>query len=794
MSVETPPRVERALPRARAGDFVGLFLIALATLMLEILLTRIFSVTLWYHLAFVAVSIAMFGMTLGAVIVYLGARWFTPSRAWLNLSLGSTAVAVSAVASVAVHLRMASDPTLLSSALLDLSRAYLIIAIPFVFSGIVVSTALTQFPRQVGRLYAADLAGAALGCVVLIVVLDQVGGPRASVVVAGIAGLAAMVYAVGSSHHVRLRHRATLAGLLLVVLGGGAAGLAAAPRALEIQYAKGTRWAAPLYEKWNSHSRVAVVLDRFEDPFGWGLSARFKARVPVRQLHLNIDASAETVMTEYRKPEDIEHLRYDVTNVGHRIRRGGSVYIIGAGGGRDVLSALAFDANRVVAVELNRSILEALNGHFGEVTGHLDRRPGVAFVHDEARSYLSRTSERFDLIQISLIDTWAATAAGAFALSENTLYTVEAWRTFLHRLTDHGLVSVSRWYSRPEPFEIYKTVALATSALRQAGVTDTRRHIMVVSQLTKGPGYEDGPGVAGVATLLVSASPFSDADIDEIERVAAAMDFDVSVSPRTAANAAFAALADATTFATFVGNTTSVDLRPPNDDRPFFFRMEAGFLNGLIAFVVTLAVALIVVPVLAKADATSIVQRPLLSIGFLAIGLGFMLVEIAQMMRLTLLLGHPTFSLSVVLFGMLLSSGLGSFSTSRIQPDQLGRATARRLGMLVGVLVILGALTPWVVNALHTSTTGIRVATALALLTPAGFFMGMAFPLAMTVASRSQPGLAAWFWGINGAASVSASVIAVAIATSLGIAAAWWVGVACYVVAALAMTRSARAA
>ncbi len=780
------------MARARLGDYVGLFLIALATLMLEILLTRIFSVTLWYHLAFVAVSIAMFGMTLGAVIVYLGVRWFTPARAWLNLSLGSGLFAISAVVSVATHLRMASDPRLLSSALVDLSRAYLVIAIPFVFSGIVVSIALTQFPRQVGRLYAADLAGAAMGCVVLIAVLDQVGGPMSVVVVAAIAGLAAVAYALGSSHAVPSSRRARLAAVVIGVLAAVGWVVLTDRNALALQYAKGERWATPLFEKWNSYSRVAVVLDRFEDPFGWGLSTRFKPRVPVRQLHLNIDASAETVMTQVRDSADTEHLRYDVTNVGLTLRRGGSVYIIGAGGGRDVLSALVFDARRVVAVELNRAIIDALNGQFGEVTGHLDRRPGVQFVNDEARSYLARTAERFDFIQISLIDTWAATAAGAFALSENTLYTVEAWRSFLESLTDRGIISVSRWYTRPHPYEVYKTAALATTALGEEGVTDTRRHLMVIAQLTKGPGFDDAPGVAGVGTLLVSRSPFSEADIDAIERLAAEMDFDIPLSPRVAANDAFVAVAGAGTLDQFIAETTTVDLQPPNDNRPFFFRLDAGLLNGLLTFVITLAIVLIVVPVLITADMTAIVRNPALSLGFLTIGLGFMLVEIAQMMRLTLLLGHPTFSLSVVLFGMLLSSGFGSYTTSHIPPDELGAATTRRLTLLVGLLLVVGTITPWVVDAMHTASTPVRIATALALLAPAGFLMGMAFPLAMTLATRTQPSLAAWFWGINGAASVCASVIAVAIATSAGIAAAWWTGVVCYAAAALAITASAR--
>jgi predicted membrane-bound spermidine synthase len=786
---ETSPTLPEP-PQPRAGDYLGLFLIALATLMLEILLTRIFSVTLWYHLAFVAVSIAMFGMTLGAVLVYLGARWFTPARAWLNLSVGAAMFAVTAVASVALHLRMAVNPDLMSSALFDLSRAYGLIAIPFVFSGIVVAIALTSFPRDVGRLYAADLAGAALGCVLLVGVLDWVGGPFSVLVVAAIGGLASLIYALGSSQHVLPRDRWVLAGVVAALLAACAGFLASERGALEIRYAKGTQWPAPIYEKWNSYSRVAIVLDRWEEPFGWGLSARFTPRVPVRQLHLNIDASAETVLTHFREPQDVEHLAYDVTNVGLHVRRGGSVYIIGAGGGRDVVSALTFDARRVVAVELNRAIIEAVNGRYGELTGHLDRRPGVEFVNDEARSYLARTSEKFDFIQISLIDTWAATAAGAFVLSENTLYTVDAWRTFLNSLTDRGIVSISRWYRRPDPYEVYKTVALATTALRSAGVAETRKHLVVIARLDKRPGFEDAPGVGA---LLASRSPFSESDLDELERVSRELDFDVVLSPRTAATPAFASVADAARVDEYIA-ATSLDLTPPDDNRPFFFRMDASLLNGLLTFVITLALLLIVVPVLLKADVGAIARQPLLTVGFVAIGLGFMLVEIAQMMRLTLLLGHPTFSLSVVLFGMLLSSGLGSFTTGRIAPHMLADAAARRLGLLVSVLVVLGVVTPWAVAALHTASTPVRVVTALALLAPAGLLMGMAFPLAMTVAARTQPALTPWYWGINGAASVCASVITVAIASSQGIAAAWWTGVACYVVAALAITGSARTA
>ena len=196
----------------------------------------------------------------------------------------------------------------------------------------------------------------------------------------------------------------------------------------------------------------------------------------------------------------LEHLKYDVTNIAHYLTHQGRVFVIGAGGGRDVLSALVFGQERVVAVEMNGAIIDAVNGVFGDVTGHLDRHPKVRFVNDEARSYLARSSDQFDLIQISLIDTWAATAAGALVLSENTLYTTEAWKLFFNRLTSDGILSVSRWYGRPVPAEMYRVAALASDTLRRLGVAQPRSHLMVVVTGRVAGEPENTPGVA---TLLL---------------------------------------------------------------------------------------------------------------------------------------------------------------------------------------------------------------------------------------------------------------------------------------------------
>jgi hypothetical protein len=770
-------------------DYAALFLVALGTLVLEILLTRIFSVTLWYHLAFIAVSVAMFGMTFGAVIVYVASGWFHGPRLRPALAITTALFGLTAVWSVQTQLGIGVDVANLRSPLRELALAYGVAAVPFTFSGIAVSLALTRFPWHVSRLYAADLAGAATGCIVLVVLLEAFEGPPVVFVVAGSTAIAAMLFAQRSPLMSSRQRTLVTLGVLLLVFGWTCDRARGA--GLQVRQAKGSSLSRPLYEKWNSYSRIAVGPPREEWPFGWGLSHRYGRRNQVRQLHLDIDASAETVLTVFNgELGDLDHLRYDVTNVAHYLAKDTNVFVIGAGGGRDVLSALVFGQRHVTAVEMNKAIIEAVNDEFGAVTGHLDRNPQIRFVNDEARSFLARSDARFGLIQISLIDTWAATAAGAFVLSENTLYTREAWELFWRKLDDEGILSVSRWYNRPRPLEVYKLAALAVSALRASGVTEPRQHLLLLATKPN----EQNPGCCGnVATLMVRRAPFSQADLAQIDAVAREMDFEVVLSPTMATDDTFARLADPRQTDAVVAEF-DVELVPPTDDRPFFFKMDSTLLTGLFQLVTVLSIAFIALPVAIKADRRAIVRHLPSSVVFAAIGLAFMLVEISLMQRLTLLLGHPTFSLSVVLAGLLVAGGLGSFSTARLTVPPMPAAVARRLGALLLALMAIGWLAPPLIDLSYTASTPVRVAVALALIVPAGIFMGMPFPMAMMISSIRRPTLTAWLWGINGAASICAAVLAVIISSNLGISIAWWSGVACYAVAAFFMVRDARGA
>ncbi len=687
--------------------------------MYEILLTRIFSVTMLYHFAFVALSLAMFGMTAGALIVYLAPRVFTPARLRWQLALAAvcfpTAIVLSFLTQLSIPFRV--HPSIV--AIYAIAFTYAVIAVPFVVSGVVVCLALTGFPRRVSRLYAADLAGAALGCMLLIVVIGYSDGPTAVLWVSVLASIGAMMFALDTPSRA-LRRAATVSTLLLLMAAVGHNILVWREfPVFRILYMKGSFEARPLYEKWNSYSRVRVRGNQKteEPPQGWGLSPVLPESSRVRQMQMDIDVGAGTVLTGFSGDlQAVQHLKYDVTNIGYYIQQDPSVLVIGAGGGRDILSALAFGAKSVTAVEINKDIIRTVNGRFGDFTGHLDRDPRVRFVNDEARSYVARSKERFDTIQISLIDTWAATAAGAFVLSENSLYTVEAWTTFLQHLTDDGILSVSRWYLQDRPAEMYRTTTLAVEALRAVGVTDPRRHIVVIRNMQLANRPADTPD--GVGTILVSRRPLSDTELDTLDRESARLQFDVPFSPRRATDETYVRLTTPEGRAEFL-RAYPVNVTAPTDDSPFFFNMlrlrdvvrpellDFGKLSLNMKAVATLAVLLVTVsfltavcillPLWLTSDRVNLSGAGALLVYFISIGLGFMLIETSQMQRLIIALGHPTYGLSVVLFALLLSSGIGSYLTAGITEPAAARRGRGRLLATVAVLGVFGLITPTVV-------------------------------------------------------------------------------------------------
>jgi hypothetical protein len=810
-------------PRAGIGVYVGLSLTTLCTLAYQLLLTRIFSVTMWYHYTFVAISVTMFGMTVGAILVYLLPRLFPAAAARQRMALAGSCFGVLILLSFAIHVRL---PFFGSQAPLGqlwlMAGNYALLSLPFIASGVCVTLALTRFPEQTGRLYAADLAGAGLGCLLVAVVSSWIDAPTLILDVAALAAFAALWFLLRSG--AREWSSVSLVALLVLVIPVLLSTKPSGQRARFLRpypvKDRDERVEPPIYERWNAYSRVAVW-EAGTIPLGWGLSDRLEHPGEVEQRWLNVDASAGTVLTHFDgNLAPLEYLRYDVTNVVHYVRPNARVLVVGPGGGRDILSALYFRQPEIVGVEINEAILEALNGAFGDFTGHLDRRPDVTFVNDEARSYIARTDRQFDVVQVSLIDTWAATAAGAYVLTENALYTTQAWQRMLKRLSDRGVISFSRWYAPEEPSEVYRLTSLAVAALKASGAANPADHLMIVQR----PKDLERKQMAGLATLLASRRPFSPEDVETLQRVAHEMAFEVLLSPGQGPadesndiTATLRRLASGRDFEAFI-EEFPVDISPPTDDRPFFFAMMrlrdlwslddsegAGptadlaaimTLGTLLATVVVLTGLCVILPLALTALGSG---RQLLRgwlpffVYFSSIGLGFMLVEIAMIQRLSVFLGHPIYSMTVVLFCLLLATGCGSWLSGLLVRDPLkGPQAPACLAALLGVVLLLGAAAPAALFHLDVLPTPGRIAVACGLLLPMGLVMGAGFPLGMRAASRRTAGLTPWLFGINGATSICGSVVAVVISVCLGITAALLAGAACYLAALLSLVWARR--
>jgi hypothetical protein len=764
--------------------YAGLFFTTLSLLQLELFLTRIFSVTMWYHFAFMAISLAMFGLATGAVLIEVMKK----REAHATLANAALLFALTSAICFTIQLYLRADP---DAQLGTTVWAFIVIAIPFVFGGVVICVALTRFPAFTGKLYAADLAGSAAGCLLTIPILNSIHAPTAVILNAGIAALAATTFALSVRGKVRWIAAAVCAGLFVI------AGVNQSIKKIDIQWLKGGRNAHDgLYEKWNALSRI-YVRKNDDEPFGWGMSPVYKHGRKIDQLYLNIDSGAATVITKFDGDLGaLEHLKYDVTALAHYLRRQTSTLVIGVGGGRDILTALVFGQRHVTGVEINSDILRVLTGRFADYAGKLAENPAVTLVHDEARSYIARSGAKYGIIQASLIDTWAATSAGAYVLTENGLYTKEAWLTFLNHLTPDGILTMSRWYYEAQPAEALRLTALATTSLIDIGVADPRQHIMIIRKQDNSE-----VGQYSIATILVSRRPFTDAEIDGLMDVSSRMEFLPVLTPRFAERPEFEAVATRGKYDELV-RTYPLNIAAPTDDTPFFFHMlRAGdllktstyqdmnrmnlkavkVLGTLLGIVSGLSAIAILAP-LALRRRVRQTHSVRLMIYFAAIGLAFMMVEIGQLERLVVFLGHPIYGLTVVLFVLLLSSSIGSLYSHRI---------GERIWLLPLVVASFIFVGPVFTRGLASASTPLRIVVSAAMLFPSGFFMGMAFPLGIKKAELAHDGApTAWYWGINGAFSVISSVLAVVVAVFWGVTATLIVGLAAYVVALIALAPS----
>ncbi len=782
--------------------YLGIAFTAFTTLAIEITLVRLLSLITWYHLAFFAISTAMLGMTAGAVTVYLRRESFAGEKLERSVSLACIAYAL-VVPVMLIELNLMplgferAGVTVMSVGAFIL--ATLACALPFYFSGIAIAAVLTLSTAPIGRLYAADLLGAAAGCLFVLAGLGLVDAPSFVLLCGAIGGVAAMTFAW------RLPGALRYAGLAVFVLGVGMAMLNVGssdgirPYTVKEQIVDPDRIQL---ERWNSYSHVVVDKPFMGPPQYWGASKK-APKEPIPQFWMRIDGAAGTTVRGYQSQADIEHLRYDITAAAYYLRPSGGACIIGVGGGRDLQTALLFGHERVIGVDVNEIFIDLQQNEFAEFAG-LSGRDEVTLVADEARSYLSRTDEKFSVVQMSLIDTWAATGAGAFSFTENALYTVEGWQVFLDRLKPDGLFTVSRWHSPENLGETGRTVSLAVAALLRRGITDPARHIAMLT-------------ATNLSTIMLSQQPMSAADIAGLRALHDDLGFKLEILPgEPPENTALRRIVAAKSLDELRDQIRDQTLNydPPTDDSPYFFNMlrlgnlaaardaGSGVLQGNLTATITLIALLfalsvlclvtVILPLMMRSGPSAPATTPwsqlwTAMVYFSLIGTGFMFTEIGLIQRLSVFLGHPVYALGILLFTIILAAGIGSglseFLPRRIRP--LVAAALITAAAIVSASYLLSAL----VTAMATSAMPMRIMASIALIAPLGVALGVFFPVGMGLAKQQQMPETPWFWALNGVFGVLASALAVFVAIYFSISANFLLGAFCYLALIPLLTR-----
>lgn len=785
--------------------------VSFSTLLLELALTRLFSVVLFYHFAFLAISIALLGLGAGGVFAFIWkARLDAMSLRPLAVKL-TLASSMAIVAALEVVLRVPVSLNLTGGNFLRLTAIYLASAVPFFFTGLLFSVVFARDPERIGQFYGADLMGGAAACLAVVPLLNWIGGPNAIVFAALAMAAAAALWADAAS-----RRRVAL-GLALVYVILISANLILRGRLIDIVYAKGVRRDQPWveYAKWNAISRVEV--DR-----------QGGAKVIV------IDADASTYIMgadparwyEQGYKKDLMSAAPAVVNV---LRPRGDYAIIGPGGGVDVLRALANGSRNVTAIEINPIIAtDIMRGRYADYAYHLYQRPEVHLHVQDGRSFIRNSQDKYDVIQMTLVDTWASTAAGAFALSENNLYTVEAFKEYFDHLKPDGMIAVTRWEFK-KPREALRIVSQGIEALRQLGISNSRQHFIIVSE---GALDSDGRPVLVLAKksaftteevlgyrqfifgeggrLREIYSPFYRRDND--------MPMPEDLLMKKPDEEAFAALIESgespwsprqTLFTEYPYNVA-----PVHDNAPFFFftfktrrlfdeifrptgqgidwkvNLGVAVLFMLLAISFVAVLAFLILPLALHAPARGVKIAPL--VYFIAVGLGYILVEITLIQRFVLFLGHPTYALTVVIFLLLLSSGAGSLFARRWITRW--REVLSPLGIVVTILLIYWLVLPPLLAALVGIAFPLKLGMSFVLLAPLGFAMGMPFPTGLralnagALSSGTNSSLE-WAWAMNAAASVLGSVGAMVIAIHFGLGLTLLCAVGAYVAAAV-LTRA----
>jgi len=786
--------------------FIGLFLICLSTLAFELLQTRILSVIYFHHIVYLTVTIALLGFGISGALtsIYNKKLLSNPSK---YLTLFSWLFSISIILSISI---ISVSINLFSGQITirKLIFSYTVLIIPFIFSGLIISLILMNKSRLIHKVYFIDLASSGLGTALFIGLISPLGGEGLVFFLATTVALAALLFSRIKKENKLIQIPITLY-IFLICLGW----ITLKNSIINIK-PENYKWMSLIYDKvihpdaklekfkWTSISRIEILADPKNH-----LAKYWQESSPDSYRMMTVDGDSHTLIhskenirliTEKIQKDEDNHL----TNLVYKLRNNPRVLVIGVGGGYDIICALSYNARNVIGVELNPAICDFNNKVYKNFHGDFFNKNNITIINEEGRSFIRRSQKKFDIIQISAIDTFAALSSGAYVLSENYLYTVEAFKEYIDHLDNNGILSLYRWFFKEKPRETLRLSSLAIETYKNLNILNPEKHVAVISGLDW-------------ASSLFKKSEFTMNEIEIIAHYAKKFDWTVLFFPKILPPAQQKIyedkyykeisnqllLNDSKIFNNLFKSSSEKKLRefyksysykinPVYDDKPFFFEYNKlrtkkiishqgyiEFLRGNISnftlytllFETVFIIGILIFWPLWRYKREGLrVKKKFSIIGyFIALGIGFMFIEICLMQKFVLFLGHPIYSISVVLTSMLIFSGIGSYSTGKLAMKTKRTILMSILGISILGIIYLFAL-QYIFNVFLRYKIFYRISISIFTLAPLSFFMGMPFPSGLKLVNQLSKNLIPWVWGINGAASVLSSVVAIILALNFG--------------------------
>jgi spermidine synthase len=776
--------------------FFSIALLSAAMLAYEILLMRLFSIIQWHHFAYMIISLALLGFgASGTFVSILQKPLFKHFSVAFLINVG-----LFAVSSVGCFLLAQSIPFNPDEILWDNQQSmrlfgiYLLLVLPFFFAANAIAMALTYFHDRVARIYASDLFGAGLGSLSVVALLF-ITMPLQALAVIGCIGLLATAVAAWELNVTRRNW-------VFVALAVISVGLIMLDARSELQMSP--------YKELSQMLRISgtEIASEHSSPLGL-LSVLHSHTIPLRhapglsllasgeppaQIGVFTDGGGMTAITrETGEPADYAYLDQITSAAPYHLFQPAHVLVLGAGGGSNILQARYHAVPQIDAVELNPQLIKLLREDYADYTGDLMGTGNIRLHEGEARGFVTGTSVQYDLIEVALLDSFAASSAGLYALNESYLYTVEALQNMLKKLQPDGYLAITRWIKLP-PRDTLKLFATAVDALTNMGVENPGQQLLFFRSWQTG-------------TLLIKNGVVTETEIVALKKFVTDRSFDVAWYPGIQPGEVnqFNRLAEPYFFqaaAAILGDERAefferykFSLKPATDDRPYFFHFfkwsvlpeifslrEKGGLplleGGYLVLVATLVQALVASVILIllplffaskEKRSSNPVSKSRVVTYFLSVGLAFLFIEIAFIQKFILFLHHPLYAVALVLTAFLIFAGLGSGFSWRLVKGGYYR---HAITVSVIGIVVLGLLYMLFIGSVFAQfqslSIAVKIPLTLIMIAPLAFFMGMPFPLALAKLGDIAPNMIPWAWGVNGCASVVSAVLATILAIAIG--------------------------